>query len=115
MPSQPVWLYQGDKLEVIQISVFLRKQQLLLLLLLLFLFFLGGGGSWGWGGGGGGMEVWYNLIQWNLTEFFYQLTFVASHRRIFKGQVQGLGWFLTQFPLKFAENNDVGETVIWVL
>ena len=31
---------------------------------------------------------------------------------IFKGQVQGLGWFLTQFPLKFAENSDVGEIVI---
>ena len=24
-------------------------------------------------------------------------------------------WFLTQFPLKFAENNDVGEIVIWEL
>ena len=31
------------------------------------------------------------------------------------GQVQGLGWFLTQFLLKFAENNDVGEIVIWGL
>ena len=31
---------------------------------------------------------------------------------IFKGQVQGLGWFLTRFPLKFAENSDVGEIVI---
>ena len=31
----------------------------------------------------------------------------------FKGQVQGLGWFLTWFPLKFAKNNDVGEIVIW--
>ena len=25
-----------------------------------------------------------------------------------KGQVQGLGWFLTRFPLKFFKNNDVG-------
>ena len=32
-----------------------------------------------------------------------------------KGHVQGLGWFLTRFPLKFAENNDVDETVIWGL
>ena len=32
-----------------------------------------------------------------------------------KGQVQGLGWFFTQFPLKFAENNDVGEIVTWGL
>ena len=30
-----------------------------------------------------------------------------------KGQVQGWGWFLTRFPLKFAENNDVGEIAIW--
>ena len=29
-----------------------------------------------------------------------------------KGQVQGLGWFLTQFPLKLTENDDVGEIVI---
>ena len=29
-----------------------------------------------------------------------------------KGQVQGLGCFLTRFPLKLAENDDVGETVI---
>ena len=34
---------------------------------------------------------------------------------VFKGQVQGLGWFLTQFPLKFTENNDVDEIVIWEL
>ena len=33
----------------------------------------------------------------------------------FKGKVQGLGWFLTRFPLKFAENNDAGEIVIWGL
>ena len=33
----------------------------------------------------------------------------------FKGQVQGLGWFLTRFPLTFAENNEVGEIVIWGL
>ena len=26
---------------------------------------------------------------------------------IIKGQVQGLRWFLTRFPLKFAENSDV--------
>ena len=32
-----------------------------------------------------------------------------------EGQVQGLGWFLTWFPLKFAENNHVGEIVIWGL
>ena len=34
-----------------------------------------------------------------------------------KGQVQGLGmgWFLTWFPLKFTENNHVGEIVIWGL
>ena len=32
-----------------------------------------------------------------------------------KVQVQGLRWFLTRFPLKFAENNDVGEIVIWGL
>ena len=41
-----------------------------------------------------------------------------------KGQVQGWEWFLTWFPLKFAENNDalkfaenndVGEIVIWGL
>ena len=30
----------------------------------------------------------------------------------FKGQVQGLGSFLTRFPLKFAKNNDVDEIVI---
>ena len=41
------------------------------------------------------------LTQWN--------------RYILKGQVQGLGWFLTRFQLKFAENNDVGEIVIWGL
>ena len=29
-----------------------------------------------------------------------------------KGQVQGWGWFLTRFLLKFAENNDVGEIAI---
>ena len=29
--------------------------------------------------------------------------------KFFKGQVQSLGWFLIWFPLKFAENNDVGE------
>ena len=29
-----------------------------------------------------------------------------------KGQVQGEGCFLTRFPLKLAENVDVGETVI---
>ena len=29
-----------------------------------------------------------------------------------KGQVQGSGWFLTRFPLKLAENSDVGETLI---
>ena len=32
-----------------------------------------------------------------------------------KGQVQGLRWFLTRFALKFAENNDVDEIVIWGL
>ena len=32
-----------------------------------------------------------------------------------KGQVQGSGGFLTKFPLKLAENDDVGETVIWGL
>ena len=32
-----------------------------------------------------------------------------------KGQVQGEGWFLRRFPLKLAENVDVGETVIWGL
>ena len=32
--------------------------------------------------------------------------------KAFKGQVQGMGWFLTQFQLKLAENNDIGETVI---
>ena len=32
-----------------------------------------------------------------------------------KGQVQGSGWFLTWFLLKLAENDDVGETVIWGL
>ena len=30
-----------------------------------------------------------------------------------KGQVHGLGWFLTWFLLKFAENKNVGEIVIW--
>ena len=30
----------------------------------------------------------------------------------FKGQVQGMGWFLTRFPLKLAESEDVGETVV---
>ena len=35
--------------------------------------------------------------------------------RDLKGQVQGWGWFLTRFPLKLAENADVGETVIWGL
>ena len=34
---------------------------------------------------------------------------------VLKGQVQGLGWFLTRFPLRFAANNDVGEIVIWGL
>ena len=34
---------------------------------------------------------------------------------LIKGHVQGLGWFLTWFPLMFAENNDVGEIVIWGL
>ena len=29
--------------------------------------------------------------------------------------VQGLGWFLTRFPFKFAENKNVGKTVIWGL
>ena len=33
----------------------------------------------------------------------------------FKGQVQGWDWFLTQFLLKLAENDDVGGVVIWVL
>ena len=33
----------------------------------------------------------------------------------FKGQAQGLGWFLTRLPLKFADNNEVGEIVIWGL
>ena len=32
-----------------------------------------------------------------------------------KGQVQGWEWFLTRFPLKFTENNDTDEIVIWVL
>ena len=32
-----------------------------------------------------------------------------------KGQVQGWGWFLTRFPLKLADNDDVGKTVIWGL
>ena len=32
-----------------------------------------------------------------------------------KGQVQGEEWFLTRFPLKLTENDDVGETVIWWL
>ena len=36
-------------------------------------------------------------------------------KQFLKGQVQGWGWFLTRFPLKFAENNDVGEIVIWGL
>ena len=31
----------------------------------------------------------------------------------FKGQVQGLGWFLTRFPSKFAENNHVDENIIF--
>ena len=31
---------------------------------------------------------------------------------LIKGQVQGLGWFLTRFSLKISENNDVGKTVI---
>ena len=39
----------------------------------------------------------------------------ANKNKTIKGQVQGLGWFLTRFPLKFAENNDVGEIVIWGL
>ena len=30
-----------------------------------------------------------------------------------KGQVQGLGWFLTRFTLKLALHDDVGEIVIW--
>ena len=34
---------------------------------------------------------------------------------VIKGQVQGWGWFLTRFSLKFAENNDVAEIVIWGL
>ena len=35
--------------------------------------------------------------------------------RLIKGQVQGLGWFLTRFPLKLAVHDDVGEIVIWGL
>ena len=42
-----------------------------------------------------------------------EMSLTKSH--YVKGQVQGLGWFLTQFPLKFAENNDVCEIVIWGL
>ena len=34
------------------------------------------------------------------------------NNRILKGQVQGLGRFLTRFPLKFVENNGVGEIAI---
>ena len=37
--------------------------------------------------------------------------FLALLTRV-KGRVQGLGCFSTRFPLKFAENNDVGEIVI---
>ena len=39
----------------------------------------------------------------------------GRHSDMVKGRVQGYGWFLTRFPLKLAENADVGETVIWGL
>ena len=38
-----------------------------------------------------------------------------NNSEMVKGQVQGWGLFLIQFLLKFAENNDVGENVIWGL
>ena len=52
----------------------------------------------------------------NFTFFMtWQTHFDVLGRVNIKGQVQGSGWFLTWFPLKLAENNDVGETVIWGL
>ena len=47
--------------------------------------------------------------------FVYMAKNLLTSSCYFKGQVQGLGWFLTRFPLKFAANNDVGEIVIWGL
>ena len=43
--------------------------------------------------------------------FLYVLAGEIMCGSYFKGQVQGLGWFLTRFPFKLAEN-DVVEIVI---
>ena len=50
----------------------------------------------------------------SLFFFFFFLSSFLSLLFSFplKGQVQGLGWFFTRFPLKFDENNDVGGIVI---
>ena len=64
---------------------------------------------------------WFSVTQ---SELLTVQQFVVNHNGstpfvlilcFLKGQVQGWGWFLTRFPLKFAENNDVGEIVIWGL
>ena len=48
-----------------------------------------------------------------LFRYEHDISFcIAKNDFCIKGQVQGWRRFLTRFPLKFAENNDVGETVI---
>ena len=47
-----------------------------------------------------------------LSNNVYDISIVCLLLRSLEGQVQGWGWFLTRFPLKSAENNDVGEIVI---
>ena len=44
--------------------------------------------------------------------FVYLAKSLLTRSCYFKGQAQGLGWFLTRYPLNFAWNNDVGEIVI---
>ena len=46
-----------------------------------------------------------------VTIILMKMIYAAPILYLLKGQVQGWGWFLTQFPLKLAENDDVGETV----
>ena len=69
------------------------------------------------------IKLWTQL-QWNdsshvRTSFKITETWKKwqEHLKIMQlnGQVQGMGWFLTWFLLKLAENNDVDVTVIWGL
>ena len=59
-----------------------------------------------------GWSLFADLYLWHVLPVCILGKSLLTSSCYFKGQVQGLGWFLTRFPLKFAENNDVGETVI---